>query len=90
MNSVKGVFYQLYDKNTGKMYNVRDDMIYNKRVNLSLRYMWISYARLNGCEYVVIQVKAYQVESIPGALRQKMDADDLEGNPVLVLMRLKE
>lgn len=65
-------------------------MIYDERGNLSARYLRMSYAKLRGREYLVIQTKAYRVENIPGALHRKLDADDLEGNPVLVLIRLKE
>lgn len=30
------------------------------------------------------------VEKIPGALRQRLGEDDLEGNPVVVMIRLKQ
>ena len=55
-----------------------------------MRYLRMSYVKLKGREYIVTQTKAYKVENIPGALHRKLDADDLEGNPVLVLIRLKD
>lgn len=86
----EGVYYNLHDKNAGITYKLRDDMIYDKRGDLSMRYLWMSYVKLKGREYIVTQTKAYKVENIPGALHRKLDADDSEGNPVLVLLRLKE
>ncbi|WP_291530346.1 6-bladed beta-propeller [Bacteroides sp. UBA939] len=86
----KEVYCNLYDKHTGITYKLRNDMIYDKHGDLSVRNMWMSYARLKGREYLVALTKAYKVENIPGALHQKLDADDLEGNPVLVLIRLKD
>ena len=89
-NKGEGLSYNLYCKDTGITYKLRDDMIYDERGNLSARYLRMSYAKLRGREYLVIQTKAYRVENISGALHRKLDADDLEGNPVLVLIRLKE
>ena len=65
-------------------------MVYDKRGDLSMRYLRMSYVKLKGREYIVTQAKTYKVENIPGALHRKLDADDLEGNPVLVLIRLKD
>ena len=89
-NRSQGVYYNLYDKNADITYKLRDDMVYDKRGDLSMRYLRMSYVKLKGREYIVTQTKAYKVENIPGALHRKLDADDLEGNPVLVLIRLKE
>ncbi|WP_370795844.1 6-bladed beta-propeller [Bacteroides stercorirosoris] len=89
-NRSQGVYYNLYDKNADITYKLRDDMVYDKRGDLSMRYLRMSYVKLKGREYIVTQAKAYKVENIPGALHRKLDADDLEGNPVLVLIRLKD
>ena len=50
----------------------------------------MSYARLKRREYLVTLSSAYQLKDIPGALRQGINEDDMEGNPVIVLIRLKE
>lgn len=89
-NRSEGVYYNLYDKNAGITYKLNDDMVYDKRANLSIRYLRMFYAKLREREYIVTQTKAYRVANIPGALHRKLDEDDLEGNPVLVLIRLKK
>lgn len=84
-------YFNLYDKRTGKTYRLQEDMIYDKRGDdLSIRYSNINYARIEGREYILTQTKSFNVEKIPGALHKKLDADDLEGNPVIVMIRLKE
>lgn len=84
-----GTYYNLYDKHSGKTYKIRDDMIYDKRGDLSARYLWMSYICLKGREYLVTLTKAIKVVNILGALRYNLDIDDLEGNPVIALIRLK-
>lgn len=84
-------YYNLYDKKTGKTYRLQKDMIYDKRgFELSIRYSNVTYTRINGREYILTQTRSFNVEKIPGALHQSLGVDDLEGNPVIVMMRLKE
>lgn len=83
------VWYNLYDKDTDTMYRLDENMKPDRRIDLSLRHKWMSYVRLKEREYLVTLSNAYQLKDVPGALRQGIHEDDMEGNPVIVLIRLK-
>ncbi len=83
-------FYLLYDKKAGITYRLNDDMIYDKRADMSLRFNGFDYLRIGEHDYLLSQTKSYEVANIPNAIPWGIDSDDLEGNPVLVLIRLKD
>lgn len=83
------VLYTYYDKKEKKFYKT-DDIFINKEVALSMTTRHFIYLQQNGREYILTQAKSRAVEDIPGAIKWGIDPDDLEGNPVLVLIRLKE
>ena len=58
----------------------------------SLRYKKKNYflIQIDGREYFICQTNTAALLNIPEAIPWGMDEDDLEGNPVLVLVRLKE
>ncbi|WP_291530347.1 6-bladed beta-propeller [Bacteroides sp. UBA939] len=85
-----GIFYLFYDKKTGITYRLEDDMIYDKRADMSLRFNGFDYLRIGEHDYLLSQTKSYEVANIPNAIPWGIDSDDLEGNPVLVLIRLKD
>ena len=49
-----------------------------------------SLIQIDGREYFICQTNTAALLNIPEAIPWGMDEDDLEGNPVLVLVRLKE
>ena len=82
-------FYTYYDKKEKKFYKM-DDIFINKEVSLSMTTRHFLYFQQNRREYILTQTKARAVEDVPGAIAWGIDPDDPEGNPVLVLIRLKE
>ena len=82
-------FYAYYDKKEKKFYKT-DDIFINKEFSLSMTTRHFLYFQQNGREYILTQTKSRAVEDIPGAIKWGIDPDDPEGNPVLVLVRLKE
>lgn len=83
-------FYIFYDKKKGKAYRLKDNMIYDKRAAMSLRYNVFDYLRIGEHDYILTQTNSSDVVGIPNATPWGIDLDDLEGNPVLVLIRLKD
>ncbi|WP_291530343.1 6-bladed beta-propeller [Bacteroides sp. UBA939] len=83
-------FYLLYNKKTGITYRLKDDMVYDKRANMSLRFGGFDYLRIGEHDYLLTKTKSNEVADIPNAIPWGIDPDDLEGNPVLVLIRLKD
>lgn len=45
---------------------------------------------IRASEYILFEMKSKDLYNIPGALRWGIDENDEEGNPVLVLIRLKD
>lgn len=90
MTRKASTFYILYDKRKGISYRLKNNMIYDKRATMSLRYNVFNYLRVGEHDYILTQAKSAEVADIPDATPWGIDPDDLEGNPVLVLIRLKE
>lgn len=83
------VFYVYYDKRQKKFYRA-DDICINNSASLFMYKRHFLYYQENGREFILTQTKSREVEDIPGAIKWEIDPDDPEGNPVLIMIRLKE
>lgn len=90
MNRRASTYYILHDKRKGISYKLKDDMLYDKRGSLSMRFNTYDYVRLGEHDYILTHTKSAEVANIPGAIPWGIDPDDLEGNPVMVMIRLKD
>lgn len=90
--SSKIMFYGYYDKGKKKFYKLnKSNLIFDERVNMSLWGREMHYDEIGGREYLMTQIKANELLKLPESLPWGLDLDDIEGgNPVLVLIRLKE
>ena len=61
-----------------------------KNSNVRLPINLSTYMQYKGREYILFEMKSKDLYNIPGALRWGIDENDEEGNPVLVLIRLKD
>ena len=80
----------LYDKKTKKVSCFDNLYISGRNSNVRLRLNLSAYMQCKGREYILFEMKSKDLYNIPGALRWGIDEDDEEGNPVLVLIRLKD
>lgn len=81
-------FFVFYDKKKGVFSKLlKDELRFDKRINASL--FPFSLIQMDGREYFMCQTNTASLLNIPEAIPWGMDADDSEGNPVLVLLRLK-
>ena len=80
----------LYDRKTKQIYRFDNLYISEKNSNVRLPINLSTYMQYKGREYILFEMKSKDLYNIPGALRWGIDENDEEGNPVLVLIRLKD
>ena len=80
----------LYDRKTKQIYRFDNLYISEKNSNVRLPINLSTYMQYKGREYILFEMKSKDLYNIPGALRWGIDENDEEGNPVLVLVRLKD
>lgn len=80
----------LYDKKTKKVFRFENLYISGKKSTVKLHLNQSTYVQFKDREYMAFEMKSRDLYDVPGALRGEIDADDPEGSPVLVLIRLKD
>ena len=87
----KVMFYGFYDKQQKLFYRLgEEELIFDKKTGLSLWGRELQYDVIDRREYLLTQVQTVDLMNISELLPWGIDPDDLEGNPVLVLIRLKD
>ena len=82
-------FFVYYDKKNGEFAKIqKEELLFDERINVPLFPR--SLIQIDGREYFICQTNTAALLDIPKAIPWGMDMDDLEGNPVLVLVRLKD
>lgn len=82
-------FFVYMNKENGKFSKLqKEEMLFDKRIHSPL--LPLSVMQMNGREYLICQTHTASLLNMPEAIPWGMDKDDLEGNPVLVLIRLKD
>lgn len=82
-------YFVFYNKKRGLFSKLqKEDLRFDKRIDTPLLPQ--SIALINGREYFICMTNTAALLNIPEAIPWGMDADDTEGNPVVVLIRLKE